>query len=777
MNKKSLTETDICTKYITPAIVSAGWELQKQIRQEVCFTAGRIFVRGQKTIRGEKKRADYILYYKPNIPIAIIEAKDNNHPIGAGMQQGLNYAEILDIPFVFSSNGDGFIEHDSTGKSETVEREISLDNFPSPEELWDRYRQWKQLTEEEEAIILQDYLVEQRGKIPRYYQEIAVNRTVEAVAKGQDRALLVMATGTGKTFVASQIIYRLYKAGRMKRILFLADRNVLIDQSMNNDFKHFKGIMTKVKHREVDKSYEIYMALYQSLTGGDEWKNVYKEFSPDFFDCIVIDECHRGSAPEDTQWREILEYFKGATHIGLTATPKETKEVSNIAYFGKPIYTYSLKQGIEDGFLAPYKVIRITLDKDVEGWRPTMGQKDKYDYDIPDHIYNMRDYDRDLVIDNRTKIVAFKVTEYLKNTDRYGKTIVFCQDIEHAERIRMALINYNQDMVAENSKYVLKITGDDDLGKKELDNFIDPASKYPVIATTSKLMTTGVDAQTCKLVVLDSNIQSMTEFKQIIGRGTRIREDYDKTYFAIMDFRMVTNLFADPDFDGEPVQIYEPSLDEEVNPPEEELDEKIEDIQKQVYIQDGPTRPRKYYVDNVEVNVLNERVQYYDKDGNLITESLKDFSKKSIQKKFSSMDEFLNKWNKSERKSFIIEELINQGILLHELKEEVGKDFDEFDLVCHIAFDQKPKTRKDRALKVKENDYFNKYGEKAKAVINALLDKYADEGIEEMEDMNVLSVNPFRQFGTPLEIVMSFGGRDSYLGAIREIEQELYAGV
>ncbi|MCK4669809.1 MAG: DEAD/DEAH box helicase family protein [Nanoarchaeota archaeon] len=781
MNKKDLSERDICTKYITPAVLKSGWDKDKQIREEKTFTDGKIIVRGKKIIRGEKKRADYIIYFKPNLPIAIIEAKDNRHTIGAGLQQGIQYGGILDIPFVYSSNGDGFIEHDRTGKSDLIERELTLDEFPTPKELWDRYKKWKGIEEKHEKIITHNYHTSQAGKTPRYYQEIAINRTVEKVAKGQDRVLLVMATGTGKTYVASQIIYKLWKSKTKKRILFLADRNILIDQTINNDFKIFRGAITKVRNRNVDKSYEIYMALYQGLTGSEDWKNIYKQFSKDFFDLVVIDECHRGSARIDSAWREIIDYFKSATHIGLTATPKETKEVSNIDYFGEPIYTYSLKQGIEDGFLAPYKVVKISIDRDVEGWRPKKGQKDKYGYEVEDRIYNSKDFDRNLVIDERTQLVAKKISELLKNSgDRFAKTIVFCVDIDHAERMRMALRNENADLVKKNSKYILKITGDDELGKKELDSFIDPASKYPVIATTSKLMNTGIDAQTCKLIVLDSNIQSMTEFKQIIGRGTRIREDYGKYYFTIMDFRQVTDLFADPDFDGEPVQIYEPPLDTEII-----IEQAIKEDenkfgltkQEQVFIKDTTEKPRKYYVKGVPVKVINQRILFYDKDGKLVTESLQDYTKNTLTQEYKTIKKFLKEWNTSEKKSIIIEKLEEQGVLLDELRNEVGKDYDAFDLICHVAFDKKPLTRQERAKNVKKRNYFTKYGEKAKAVIEALLDKYADEGIPDLESLNVLKVNPLREFGTPFEIVNMFGGKTGYLNAIKELESQLYSEV
>lgn len=781
MNKKDLSERDICTKFITPAIIKSGWDKDKQIREERSFTNGKIIVRGKKIIRGEQKRADYIIYFKPNLPLAIIEAKDNKHTIGAGLQQAIDYGEILDIPFVYSSNGDGFIEHDRTGKGKVIERELTLEEFPSPEDLWERYKKWKGIKQEIEPVITYNYHTVSGGKSARYYQEIAINRSVEAIAKGKDRVLLVMATGTGKTYVASQIIYKLWKSGNKKRILFLADRNILIDQAMNNDFKIFKKYMTKVENRKVDKSYEIYTALYQGLSGSEEWKNIYRQFSKEFFDLVIIDECHRGSAKDNSAWREVLDYFSSAAQIGMTATPKETKDVSNMNYFGEPIYTYSLKQGIEDGFLAPYKVVKVSIDRDVEGWRPVKGQKDKYGYEIEDRVYNSKDFDRTLVIDERTLVVAKKVSEFLKNSgDRYAKTIVFCVDIDHAERMRMALRNENPDMVKQNAKYVMKITGDDEIGKKELDGFIDPAIKYPVIATTSKLMTTGVDAQTCKLIVLDSNIQSMTEFKQIIGRGTRIREDYGKYYFTIMDFRQVTDLFADPDFDGEPVQIYEAPIDTEIV-----IEQAIKEDenkfgltkQEQVFIKDTSEKPRKYYVKGVPVKVINQRVLYYDKDGKLITESLKDYTKKTLAEEFKSLDTFLKKWKATEKKSVIINELEDQGILFDELNQEVGKNYDAFDLICHVAFDKKPLTRQERVKNVKKRNYFTKYGDKAKAVIEALLDKYADEGIENLESLNVLKVNPISEYGTPFEIVRLFGGKTGYLTFIRELESQLYTEV
>ena len=782
--KKSLTERDICTKFITPAIVKAGWDLHRQVREEVSFTAGKIIVRGKLHTRGKSKRADYILYYKPNLPIAVIEAKDNSHALSDGMQQGLGYAEILDIPFVFSSNGNGFMEHDRTVTDGVVEKELTLDQFPSPEALWQRYLTWKGISAEQEQLVTQDYYVEPGWKSPRYYQLNAINKTIEAIARGQKRILLVMATGTGKTYTAFQIIWRLWKSRQKKRILYLADRNILIDQTMANDFKPFGSVMTKIKNRTVDKSYEIYLALYQGISGNEEFKNIYREFSPEFFDLIVIDECHRGSAAEDSAWRDILDYFANATQIGLTATPKETKFISNINYFHDPIYTYSLKQGIEDGFLAPYKVVRIDIDKDA-GWRPVSGKLDKHGNEVPDRIYNIKDYDREMVLEKRTEVVARKVTEFLKKTNRFDKTIIFCEDIEHAERMRVALVNENADMVAKSSKYIMRITGDNDEGKQELDNFIHPESPYPVIAVTSKLMTTGVDAQTCKLIVLDKSISSMIEFKQIIGRGTRINEDFNKYWFTIMDFRKATELFADKDFDGEPVQIYVPESDDDIVPPDEPGDDDGTVIVDPPEPPDGsddggtiivdPPQPRqKYYVNDVPVYVVNERVQYYGPDGKLITESLKDYTKKSILKEFASLDAFLRTWKQAEKKQVLIDELQDLGIFFDALSEEIGKDLDPFDLICHIAYGQKPLTRKERANDVRKRNYFAKYGDDARAVLEALLDKYADEGIQNVERMDVLKVTPFDRFGSPVEIVKSFGGKDKYNEAVKELEKTLY---
>ncbi|MBS1488946.1 MAG: DEAD/DEAH box helicase family protein [Bacteroidetes bacterium] len=799
IDKKTLSERDICTKFITPAVEKSGWNKLTQLLEEVSFTDGKIYVRGKLTARGNQKRADYILYYKPNIPIAIIEAKDNKHSVRAGIQQALDYAQILDIPCVFSSNGDGFLFHDRTTTDGNIETEIGLDDFPTPQQLWEKYKKYKGITTDTaEKIASQDYYFDGTNRKPRYYQQIAVNRTVEAIANGQDRILLVMATGTGKTYTAFQIIHRLWKSGAKKRILFLADRNALIDQTRRGDFKHFKDKMTVVKHRQIDKSYEIYLALYQGLSGTDEDANVYKQFSPDFFDLIVIDECHRGSAKEDSSWREILSYFKNATHIGLTATPKETKETSNTEYFGDPVYTYSLKQGIDDGFLAPYRVVRIGLNVDAEGWRPDQGKTDKGGNLVEDRIYNRKDFDRNLVIEERTELVAKKLTEFLKGYDRFAKTIVFCVDIDHAERMRTALAKQNADLVAENYKYVMQITGDNDEGKRELDNFINPEEKYPVIATTSELMTTGVDAQTCKVIVLDANINSMTKFKQIIGRGTRINEEYGKMYFTILDFRNATDLFADKDFDGDPIRVKPVSQDEDlslvvieeeentVTVLDEATGEEIKFEKATIRYPDGSKldgtwvvkEPReKIYVNGVDVSVLVSREMYFDQHGKPITTSLKDHTKEIIKEKFASLDDFLNKWNTTDRKEAIIAELQEQGVMVEALYDAVNKEVDLFDLICHVAFDQPPLTRKERANNVKKRNYFTKYGDQAKKVLEALLDKYADEGITNIESIEVLRVNPFDEFGSPLEIINEFGSKEKYLQAVKELEIELYKNI
>ena len=811
MDKKNLSESDICDKFIRPAMEESGWNGMDQIYREFPLRAGRVVVRGQKAQRDKSTvlRADYALFYKANIPLAVVEAKDNKQAVGAGMGQAIQYAELLDVPFSFASNGDGFVFRDATLATGVLEQNLSLEEFPSPAELWQRYCTWKGWTPEVERVAAFDY---SPSKTPRYYQLNAINRTVEAIAGGQNRVLLVMATGTGKTYTAFQIIWRLWKSGAKKRILFLADRNILIDQTMVNDFRPFKGAMAKLSPnakgvervdangqssteevtlavnkttKQVDKSYEIYLSLYQAVTGTEEESNIYKQFSPDFFDLIVVDECHRGSAAEDSAWREILTYFSSATQVGLTATPKETEEVSNSHYFGDPIYTYSLKQGIEDGYLAPYKVIRIDLDRDTFGWRPTEGMRDNAGNLIEDRVYTGADMNRKLVLQKRDEVVAAKVTEYLKATDRYAKTIVFCEDIDHAARMRQALANANADICATQPKYVVQITGDNQEGKRELDNFIDPEKTYPVIATTSKLMSTGVDAQTCKLIVLDQNIKSMTLFKQIIGRGTRLREDLGKSWFTIMDFKRATENFADPAFDGEPVQIYVPGEGDPIDAPVDV--DPIPPMQPGAELPPlgrttaGPgegddTEPKKYVVGGmVTVSVARERVQYLNADGKLITESLRDYTRINLKRQYDSLDKFLQAWNDADRKAALIEELERQGVLIEALADEVGKDLDPFDLLLHVAYDQPPLTRRERASRVKKRNVFTQYGPMARQVIEALLDKYADEGITTLEASNVLTLPPVNQLGLPVELVRAFGGRPQYLSALQTLERELYA--
>lgn len=804
MDKKALSERDICTKYITPAIEKADWK-QSQFREEVKLTDGRVMVKGRLAARvknpekkGGPKRADYILYAKPNLPIAVIEAKKNSLSIGHGMQQALSYAEMLDIPYAISSNGDGFLFHDRTGLTSPVERELSLDEFPTLQSLWPIYQQWKGLTtESSESIISQPYYSDGSGKEPRYYQRVAINRTIEAIAKGQNRILLVMATGTGKTYTAFQIIWRLWKSKTKKRILFLADRNILVDQTMQQDFAPFGEVMHKVTNREAKKNYEIYLALYQAVTGKEEWKQIYRQFPADFFDLVVIDECHRGSAKEDSAWHDILKYFESATHIGLTATPKEKKPVNgeiinpefNIKYFGEPIYTYSLKQGIEDGFLAPYKVVRIATNVDALGYTPEKGKTDKYGQEVEQRQYNTKDFDRNLILEKRTRFVAKKVWEYLENTDPMAKTIVFCDEQDHAERMRQELVKLIP-AAANNRRYVMRITGDDNEGKAQLSYFIDNDEPFPVIATTSKLLTTGVDAKTCKLIVLDQNINSMTEFKQIIGRGTRLREDYNKLYFTIMDFKGATRLFSDPDFDGEPVIIYEPDEDDPVVPPEE-TEEGIAPHDSTLLDDTSPSQSedtseirepkKKFYLDDVDVDLAAERSQYLDADGKLITEDyrvlLKDQIEQSLKESFGTLNVFLKRWNESDKKQAIIDELAEQGIKLELLQQAIpnGEELDVFDLVAHVAFNQKPLTRKERANNVKKRDVFGKYGEQAKAVLEGLVEKFAEHGVQDIENPQVLELPPFDKLGSKTQIRRGiFGGVDQYQNAIKELETELY---
>jgi type I restriction enzyme R subunit len=771
--KHKLSEADICDLFITPAIRDAGWNAMTQIRREVTLTPGPVVVRGNISSRNKKKKkfADYVLFWEPGIPVAVVEAKDNRHTVSQGLQQALGYAEILNVPSAFSSNGDAFAAHNKVaGTGEPIEREIPLGDFPSPATLWARYKQWRGIDDSAEALVRQPYHQDVSGKEPRYYQAEAINRTVEAVAAGRKRVLLVMATGTGKTYTTFQIIWRLWKAGHVKRVLFLADRNILVDQTLVNDFKPFGQVMTKISKRRIDPSYEIYLGLYQAITGPDEEDKIFKHVSPDFFDLIVIDECHRGSAAADSQWREILDYFSDSIQLGLTATPKETKYVSSTTYFGEPVYTYSLKQGIEDGFLAPYKVVRIDIDKDVLGWVPPPGMKDDLGQEIEHREYNQADMDRILVLNQRTKLVAERVMQYLRATDPYAKTIIFCEDIDHAERMRVAITNAAGQLAKDNPKYVMRITGDSVEGKAELDNFIDPESPFPVIATTSELLTTGVDAQTCKLIVLDKTITSMTLFKQIIGRGTRINEEHNKWFFTIMDFKKATELFRDPDFDGEPAVIYEPGSGDSPVPPDPEPEEGGEPEG----VEDEPGT-YKVRVSGVPARIIHERIEYIGPDGKLITESYKDFTRKQIRSEYASLDDFLQRWNSEKKKQAILDELEEHGIVLDNLAAEVGRDYGDFDLIAHIAFGQPPLTRRERANKVKKRNYFTKYGDKARAVLEALLDKYADEGIRSLETPKVLKLKPFDQIGTPVEIINQvFGGKANYEQAVQELEQELF---
>jgi type I restriction enzyme, R subunit len=773
INKKELSEIDICDLFITPAIIKAGWDQITQIRREVTLTPGPVIVRGNMSSRNKKKKkfADYVLYQEPGVPIAVVEAKDNNNTVSQGMQQALGYAEILNVPSAITSNGDAFASHNKVpAVGEDIETQFPLEKFPPPQTLWQRYKSYRGIEEKSEELVLQPYQSDSSGKEPRYYQVEAINRVVEAVAQGRKRLLLVMATGTGKTYTTFQIIWRLWKAKKVKRILFLVDRNILADQTLVNDFKPFGSVMTKIKNRKIDPAYEIYLGLYQAITGPDEEEKIFKNVSRDFFDMIIIDECHRGSAADDSAWREILDYFGNAIQLGMTATPKETKYVSNLTYFGEPVYTYSLKQGIADGFLAPYKVVRIDIDKDILGWTPPPGMIDDLGREIEGRTYNQKDMDRILVLNQLTKLVAKRVMRLLNATDPFAKTIIFCEDIDHAERMRAAIVNAAGQLAIDNSKYVMRITGDNQEGKAQLDNFIDPESRYPVIATTSELLTTGVDAKTCKLIVLDKTINSLTMFKQIVGRGTRIEEEYNKYFFTIMDFKKATELFRDPDFDGEPVVIYEPGDDDDPVPPDPEgIDEEGDG-------DDGETGgTKKYVIDGVTVRIIAERIEYYGPDGNLITESYRDFSRKQIQSEFASLDVFLRRWNTAKRKQTIIELLEEHGIVLDNLAAEIGKDYDDFDLICHIAYDQPPLTRKERANNVKKRNYFARYGEKARAVLNALLDKYADKGIESIENAKVLKLKPFSDMGTPLEIINNvFGGKTNYEKAIEELEQSLF---
>ena len=779
LNKWQMTEEDIKLNFITPAL-SEKWK--GFITMETKITDGRINLRGNLVSRAQPKKADYVLYINANNPIAIVEAKDNKHAVSAGLQQAITYAQMLDVPFAYSSNGDGFREHDFlTGG----ERDIALEDFPTPEELYARYKnganEGNGLNSTEEAIIQQPYYSSQSTYPPRYYQRIAVNRTLDAIARGQDRILLVMATGTGKTYTAFQIVYRLLKSGMKKKILYLADRNILVDQSIQQDFSPLEKVIHKINVSKDDKasitSYEVYFSLYQQLVGDDDVEHYSELFQPDFFDLVIVDECHRGSAKEESRWRRILEYFASATQIGMTATPKETKYISNITYFGDPIYTYSLKEGIEDGFLAPFKVINITTDIG-DGWRPYKGQCDIYGNEIEDRIYNNSDYDYNIVIEDRIQQVASEITAYLKSTDRMAKTIVFCATEDAALRMRDALAQLNQDMVQQNPDYVVRITGSDPYGKGKLKYFISVAEKYPVIATTSKLLSTGADCKMTKLIVLDEMIISMTEFKQIIGRGTRLREKDGKTHFVVMDFRAVTRLFADPDWDG-PVEVAEgfdpnghqgsknprgddPDTD---NPPADDGDDP-----KPMPVVDAQ---------GCSVRIINKTVSIYDTNGKLLRqESIVDYTKSNILGTYASLDNFIRQWSAEEKKESITELLRERGIDLEALKNDQGMaDVDDFDFICHIAFDKKPLTRKERANNVKKRDFLSKYSGVARSVLEALLDKYMNTGIYEIETPTVLKLAPFTQMGKPSRIVSQFGGLEAYQKAIRDLENEIYKAV
>ena len=769
--KKSMSEEDIKLQYITPAITSK-WDKGK-ITMETQVTDGKINLKGNFVFREKPKRADYILYLNANNPIAIIEAKDNKHSISHGLQQAMTYAQMLDLPFAFSSNGDGFAEHDFlTGK----ERQFNMDEFPTEEELIARFKQESGLTPAQETVIEQPYYSSQNTYPPRYYQRIAINRTVDAIARGQNRLLLVMATGTGKTYTAFQIVYRMLQSGLKRKILYLADRNILVDQSIQQDFAPLEKVIHKINVAKDDKStitsHEVYFSLYQQLVGDDDKEHFSELFTPDFFDLIIVDECHRGSAKEESRWRRILEYFNSATQIGMTATPKETKYISNLSYFGEPVYMYSLKEGIEDGFLAPFKVINIMTDIG-DGWRPRKGQRDIYGNEIEDRIYTNSDYDYNIIIEDRIQQVASEITRYLKSTDRMAKTIVFCATEDAAERMRQALVNLNSDMVKENPDYVVRITGSDDYGKKKLDYFISVSAPYPVIATTSKLLSTGADCKMTKLIVLDEMIGSMTEFKQIIGRGTRLREKEGKTHFVVMDFRNVSRLFADPDWDG-PIVI-DPGFNPggHTTPPGTGPDD------PPVPIDPPGTKNPKPIVnrDGCKVEIIHKTVSVYDTNGKLLRqESIVDYTKENIRGEYASLDNFIRQWSKEEKKEKIREMLLERGIDLEAMKSDQNMaDVDDFDFICHVAFDKKPLTRKERANNVKKRDFLSKYSGVAKEVLEALLDKYMNTGIYEIEKTEILKLDPFQKLGKPAKIARYFGGKAGYLQAVKELEEAIYA--
>lgn len=772
LTKKDLTEEDIKLKYITPALQKADWDIKSQIRCEYYYTAGKINVRENIAQRSKGKKVDYLLSYKSNLPIAIVEAKDNKVTVSHGIQQAMDYANDLDIPFAYSSNGDGFYEHNMiTGE----EKEIGINEFPTPKELWQRYLKEKNIDEEQEKLITEPYYFLDINKTPRYYQRVAINKTIEAISKGRKRLLLVMATGTGKTFTAFQIIHRLHKTKFCKKILYLADRNILIDQTMQNDFKPFQKVMTKIEHRDMDSSYEIYMSLYHQMKSQD--KDIYKQFTKDFFDLIIVDECHRSSARDDSNWHEILTYFDDAIQIGMTATPKETEDVSNINYFGEPIYTYSLKQGIEDGFLAPYKVVKVGIDRDLEGYRPEKGKLDEEGYEVEDREYTISDYDRTIVIDERTKVVAKRITEFLKATDRMAKTIVFCVDTEHALRMRNALVNENTDMVKINPNYVVRITGNDDIGKRQLENFTDANTDYPVIATTSKLLSTGVDTKTVKLIVLDEEIASMTEFKQIIGRGTRLLPNKGKEYFTIMDFRNNSEKFADPSFNGPAEMVLSVeggNGDKVVLPVDYGVPEPKPEKPISGHILDGESK--KVYIKGVDVSIIKETVKYYDADGKLITESIAEYSKKQLKRLYKNHDGFVQSWFRAESKQEFLDYLSSEGVMVDALLEQLNDtNVDEFDLLSNVAYDTDFVSKEDRIQKVIESEEMNAYTEKQKEVVDELLNTYRNNGVTELENIKTLNVKNFNKFGGLVQIVNNiFGGKEKYNNMINMIETKLY---
>ncbi len=769
--KSKMSEEDIKLQYITPAII-AKWDRGKiAMEKSAQITDGKINLRGNLVFREKPKRADYILYLNANNPIAVIEAKDNKHSISYGLQQAMVYAQMLDLPFAYSSNGDGFAEHDFlTGK----ERQFALNEFPTELELVTRFKEESGMTPVQETVIEQAYYSSQNTHPPRYYQRIAINRTVDAIARGQNRLLLVMATGTGKTYTAFQIVYRMLQSGLKRKILYLADRNILVDQSIQQDFAPLEKVIHKINVAKDDKStitsYEVYFSLYQQLVGDDDKEHFSELFTPDFFDLIIVDECHRGSAKEESRWRRILEYFSSATQIGMTATPKETKYISNLSYFGEPVYMYSLKEGIEDGFLAPFKVINIMTDIG-EGWRPRKGQRDIYGNEIEDRIYTNSDYDYNIIIEDRIQQVASEITGYLKNTDRMAKTIVFCATEDAAERMRQALVNLNSDMVKENPDYVVRITGSDDYGKKKLKHFISVAEPYPVIATTSKLLSTGADCKMTKLIVLDEMISSMTEFKQIIGRGTRLREKEGKTHFVVMDFRNVTRLFADPDWDG-PIMI-----DSGFTPGRQTTPSTSDDPPGQINPPESENPKPVVSCDGCKVEIIHKTVSIYDANGKLLRqESIVDYTKENIRGKYASLDNFIRQWSKEEKKEKIREMLLERGIDLELMKSEQNmSDVDDFDFICHVAFDKKPLTRKERANNVKKKDFLSKYSGIAREVLESLLDKYMNTGIYEIEKKEILKLDPFQKLGKPAKIAGYFGGKAGYMQAVKELEEAIYA--